>query len=359
MVRVSRVVLAGLIAGIFLALAPGVLPGGAVRADDGAAGISQERPVRPDPGTGLRPVPAPNCDTLCAQKAERLFNACLKRGGGEDRCHAAAKKARAECLTRCNVPPANSCKERCEKHAQQTRRACLAAGGGELECNAEAEAVLAKCLTQCRTAGGGGSDPAPCVERCNAHAEKVKADCEAAGGSRERCAAHARAELERCLAECRRPTPVEPPTCQERCTEHARHSYEACVTAGHHTPEECRKAANEQLEACLATCATPPKPVDPAPPTCADKCAHHARQVQHTCLAAGGSVEDCATQGAAALEECLGLCTAAGTPPEQCRLECQSAADEFYRTCIADGHDAAGCEARAHAQLEHCVAGCG
>lgn len=143
----------------------------------------------PDPGT------TPTCAERCQTVAQEMLARCEAAKG--ENCAARARKAYAECATRCQNPGGArpACGERCAKHAQELLRRCEAANGEN--CAARARMAHKECVTRCQNAG---AEKPACANRCQAHAQEALRRCEAAGG--ENCAARARQAYNDCVAKC-------------------------------------------------------------------------------------------------------------------------------------------------------------
>ena len=147
-----------------------------------------------------------------------------------------------------------------------------------------------------------------------------------------------------------------PPACGAHCRHMGRDVYETCVADGG-SEEECHETAKEAANLCRSEnqCGPPPPP---PPPSCLDLCRHVGRHGFRNCLAAGGDEEQCAEQTWQFVTDCV--VTQCNAPPPPCGEFCHNAGRRVFRGCMEDSGAEEECRDVARAVVEQCLIGrCG
>ena len=145
------------------------------------------------------------------------------------------------------------------------------------------------------------------------------------------------------------PPPSSP--CVQQCTTDAKTTYMSCV-AGGGSGEQCGQAARAQYLQCTAGCPTPPPP-PPSGTPCLEQCGAQAEQAFRTCREQGGTVESCTASAKASYLQCAATNCANQQPPT-CDARCTAVADGMEQRCLQEGNDAATCTAVRQAALDRC-----
>ncbi|TMB50399.1 MAG: hypothetical protein E6J56_21855 [Deltaproteobacteria bacterium] len=136
------------------------------------------------------------------------------------------------------------------------------------------------------------------------------------------------------------PPPSSP--CVQQCTTDAKTTYMSCV-AGGGSGEQCGQTARAQYLQCTAGCPTPPPP-PPSGTPCLEQCGAQAEQAFRTCREQGGTVESCTASAKASYLQCAATNCANQQPPT-CDARCTAVADGMEQRCLQEGNDAATCTA--------------
>ena len=145
--------------------------------------------------------------------------------------------------------------------------------------------------------------------------------------------------------------PPPPSPCVQQCTTDAKTTYMSCV-AGGGSGEQCGQTARAQYLQCTAGCPTPPPP-PPSGTPCLEQCGAQAEQAFRTCREQGGTVESCTASAKASYLQCAATNCANQQPPT-CDARCTAVADGMEQRCLQEGNDAATCTAVRQAALDRC-----
>ncbi|HAK97441.1 MAG TPA: hypothetical protein DCM87_21250, partial [Planctomycetes bacterium] len=159
------------------------------------------------------------------------------------------------------------------------------------------------------------------------------------------------------------PPPPPEPTCEQLCAMSARKVLETCLANGG-SAEECRAQYEQALRTCLLeNCAVEPPP-PPPDPTCEELCYRSAKEAFAACIESGGTEEACRLEYQEALRACLlDNCNVEPPPPPEPPLPCDEAcsdrAAQFYDACLLNGGTPETCRTQADALLSLCLVRCG
>ena len=231
------------------------------------------------------------------------------------------------------------CEERCHDAFERLIERC---GADDVECIDRAHHELAACLEDC-----GPVEPPPpiCVEECNDAFNDRLRECEQLPDPAE-CLHAIEQDFQRCLEGCG-DEPPPPPQCEERCHVQFEEQLRACEETG---DPECFNRVHLELDICLGDCFEEP------PPQCEDSCFEEFEAWVQSCERDGDPDEDCFRAAEEFLHACLIGCDDEPPPPPECEETCHDRFQERLWTCEENGDPE--CLEAAHFELEACLANC-
>ena len=276
------------------------------------------------------------CLATCEPEPPDCFQACLQSKAVELRaCETeACKKLIVDaCRAECGIPPEPTCEERCQAGADEVAR--------------EVCWICVELCTDVGPRGDGACEGTPCGLLAAAAKAKYVASCPAWCAGNGEIAG-------RCSTSC---VQMLPSLVKRKLTE------DGCDALSGLTETGAAALIESLLLACVGECENPPDP-----PTCDERCAAAAAEIEAAVIAA------CAAPNAAGVVACtcnalaakvkgefLAACTAqCGATPEMkpCEFQCLHMVPDFVRRSISEGKDCTGLDAAVAAFLTDCAANC-
>ncbi len=343
---------------------------------------------------GIEPPPPPpidDCATVCEMAHFEAMQACFENGRDpaigaiDEQCLRAADEALDACLEDCGVeppPPVDDCETNCLIAHERALEACFrdgnAIGAIDNECMRAAEERLNACLEDC------GIEPPPPVDDCPTDCDRAFQEAiescfrdengdgildPAIGAIDDECMRAAEEQLNACLEDCGIEPPPPVDDCATDCDRAFQEAMRDCFRDvdgdGNVDPnvgivdDECVRAAEEALSACLEDCGIEPPPPPPEEFRCASECDRDLEAARRECA----NDEECASRAFAAYDERLRACgmEVPEIPrPDPCLVDCDRAYREAIEACMtAAGEMDAECMRAADEQYVSCLESCG